>query len=631
MTDVDRRGRTHASGNRDGATLVTLESRPGHGPGEFVPGPLVETDPVFVAAVDEAVIGDVFADSPEAQPERKLVYTTDFSSLYIRHRSSLAIYARRFLSDSRDIDEVVQETFLRLFLASSEIETELQAIAFARRTLTNLCIDRYRAERRRPQLVNLDTSAADELEVGSESEDAVVRAEDAAVVREALAMLSPLHRAALIKREIEEKPLPQIAAELDVPEDSVKHLLFRARRALRRLLVGTSVEPGVELSVGEVVGIANRRAARAVLQSANALMILFVGTLVIAFGLKGFIQQPDRAVTSEAASESSGGVIVPAPVATNGGPPSGPTGGQSGHSGHHGSTTTPSVGPTQSPVAPSPQHTGTAPTHPTAPPVHPTKPASPPPSTPPSSGPPKATLPRFALSGPLQVQGTPSVHDVGTTVTADNTQTSVSQFSAPTSAGTFSLTQTLTQQADGTPTVTVSPVFQIGNQLQQPQLTGTTSSVVPNPDGTVTVNVVAAAQPNRSTNAFPLTSMTAHYVLSATLDHVLRETVTVQGDPTLSGPPTSTPTPTPTTSASGSLSGPYNPGAATSNAPDTTSATAGLCTGGADTNSPAATGTGLGVASVIRISAERDDQFSVCAFYSRGGGLSQVPTSPEGP
>jgi DNA-directed RNA polymerase specialized sigma24 family protein len=31
-----------------------------------------------------------------------------------------------------------------------------------------------------------------------------------------------------VKREIEEKSLPVIAQELEVPEESVKHLLFRA-------------------------------------------------------------------------------------------------------------------------------------------------------------------------------------------------------------------------------------------------------------------------------------------------------------------------------------------------------------------------------------------------------------------
>jgi RNA polymerase sigma-70 factor (ECF subfamily) len=522
---------------------VTLESRPGHVPGEFTPGPLVETDPVFVATVDEAVIGDVFADSPEAQPDRKLIYTTDFSSLYIRHRSSLAIHARRFLTDSRDIDEVVQETFLRLFLASSEIETELQAIAFARRTLTNLCIDRYRAERRRPQLLNLDESQVYDLGDETEADDPVLRAEDAAVVREALALLSPLHRAALIKREIEEKPLPQIAAELDVPEESVKHLLFRARRALRRLLVGTSVEPGVELSVGDVVSIANRRAARAVMQSANALMILFVGAIVVAFGLKGFIEQPDRVTGSGAASESSGGVVVAPSLSPVVAPPTSPHAGSTSasHAAHRGSagTTTTATPP---PVTPSPQHTGaTTPTH------RPTTPPGDGGGSPPAGGG-HSTNARshFALNGPLQVEGSPRTDQVVTQVNADNTQTSVSQFTASTSEGVFALTQTLVQpSAGGAPSVSVQPAFVIGNAVQIPQLIGSSASVSPNPDGTISIDVVAATVPDPSSNVFQLSSVDAHFVMAPTLDRVLSETVTVQATAASSAPTSPLPAPAP--------------------------------------------------------------------------------------
>ena len=187
------------------------------------------------------------ADAPELAQAARVLHSDphDFAGLYIRHRTAFTLLARRYLRDARDADDVVQEAFLRLFLALPELETELQALAYCRRTITNLCIDRYRAQARRPSLVDIGTIPLEELP-DEDPGDPVVRAEDAALVREALSMLSPLHRAALVKREIEEKSLPVIAEELDVPEDSVKHLLFRARRALRRLLVGTSLEPGVD-------------------------------------------------------------------------------------------------------------------------------------------------------------------------------------------------------------------------------------------------------------------------------------------------------------------------------------------------------------------------------------------------
>ena len=185
------------------------------------------------------------ADAPVLTEPARALHSDphDFAGLYIRHRTAFTLLARRYLRDARDADDVVQEAFLRLFLALPELETELQALAYCRRTITNLCIDRYRAQARRPSLVDIGTIPLEELP-DEEQHDPVVRAEDAALVREALSMLSPLHRAALVKREIEEKSLPVIAEELEVPEESVKHLLFRARRALRRLLVGTSLEPG---------------------------------------------------------------------------------------------------------------------------------------------------------------------------------------------------------------------------------------------------------------------------------------------------------------------------------------------------------------------------------------------------
>ena len=167
----------------------------------------------------------------------------DFAGLYLRHRSSLAHHARGYLNDSRDVDEVVQDAFLRLFLALPELDTELQALAYCRRTITNLCIDRYRATQRRPRLVGLDSITEYQL-ADDEPSDPVVQAEDAVIVRTALSQLSALHREALVKREIEEKTVPVIAVELDIPAESVKHVLFRARRALRRLLVDTSVAPG---------------------------------------------------------------------------------------------------------------------------------------------------------------------------------------------------------------------------------------------------------------------------------------------------------------------------------------------------------------------------------------------------
>ena len=203
--------------------------------------PPVAADPVFSAPLHDP-------DSPLGlghDPQ-------DFATLFVRHRWSFALHARRFLRDQRDIDEVVQEGFLKLFQVLPELDTELQALAYCRRTITNLCIDRYRADQRRPRLIELHNLSL-HLITDEDEADPLIQAEDAAAVREALAQLSPLHRTALIRREIQEQPLAQIAREMDIPLAQVKHLLYRARASLRRLLVGTQVEPGVDLELAMVL------------------------------------------------------------------------------------------------------------------------------------------------------------------------------------------------------------------------------------------------------------------------------------------------------------------------------------------------------------------------------------------
>jgi RNA polymerase sigma factor (sigma-70 family) len=224
-----------------------------------------------------ALAGDPSARGDGPAHDRRLHSDPhDFAGLYIRHRAAFTLHARHYLRDERDADEVVQEAFLRLFLALPELETELQALAYCRRTITNLCIDRYRAQARRPHLVHLESVPLEEIP-DEDTGDPVVRAEDAALVREALSLLSPMHRAALVKREIEEKTLPVIADELEIPEESVKHLLFRARRALRRLLAGTSLAPGADGEGARVPG-ATARAGSGGLAALVLALVLGIGS-----------------------------------------------------------------------------------------------------------------------------------------------------------------------------------------------------------------------------------------------------------------------------------------------------------------------------------------------------------------
>ncbi|MCW2615823.1 MAG: polymerase subunit sigma-24 [Frankiales bacterium] len=324
--------------------------------------------------------GELAAVLPE-RPAERLLHSDphDFAGLYIRHRSSFTLHARRYLRDQRDADEVVQEAFLRLFLALPELDTELQALAYCRPTITNLCIDRFRAQARRPYLVDLDSVPVDVL-VDDDPGDPVVRAEDAALVRAALSMLSPLHRAALVKREIEEKPLPVIAAELDIPEESVKHLLFRARRALRKILAESSLAPGGDGQLSAALAKAVSRGGMAVVAVLLAAIGLGTGPDLRAIPVLGR-DLPDLPSVTEIAA-SIGKAFRDAPASDE---PSDPSGGEAPPAPDE-----PDVDPVEPLVVPVPSSSPTAPASAPATatvgtlPVGPILPAPPSPSTDPS-------------------------------------------------------------------------------------------------------------------------------------------------------------------------------------------------------------------------------------------------------
>ncbi|MGZ4636461.1 RNA polymerase sigma factor, partial [Oryzihumus sp.] len=287
-----------------------------------------------------------------------------FRSLYVNHRGSVAGTCRKYLRDERDVDEVVQEAFLRMFLALPEIDGEMQALAYARRTATNLCIDRWRQTQRRPQLVELSPEDEDRLaDDDPEQADLLVAAEDASVVREALARLTPLQRQALVAYEVEGKSIPTIEAELGQPAGSVKHVLVRARRSLRKLLVGTSVSPDTELTLVEEARIAAARSARAAVATGRVGIVLLLVPMLALLGFFGFrsANRQGGVVASEVpqlsggAETPCGGLTCPdsAPV-----PPSAPAAtSKPGHLPQHPVTThvPPVVGPARPPPRAAPR------------------------------------------------------------------------------------------------------------------------------------------------------------------------------------------------------------------------------------------------------------------------------------
>ena len=211
----------------------------------------------------------------------------DLGAFYTEHRAELHAHASRVLKDTIKAEEITQDALIKFMLAAPELESTEHALSYLHRTIENLCIDLFRAEGRRPNLVVLDDSTAEVEATWQNNGDhstAMSAAEDAAIIRQALALLSPAERAALVMWEMEGRSTEEIAAELGIKESAVRHTVSRARASMRNVLSTLVVNEETGMTALEALSTTYKKAAVLAQKSSKAaLSLLLVITAFLGF------------------------------------------------------------------------------------------------------------------------------------------------------------------------------------------------------------------------------------------------------------------------------------------------------------------------------------------------------------
>jgi RNA polymerase sigma factor (sigma-70 family) len=221
----------------------------------------------------------------------------DFSSIYLRFRPHLERHARRFLRNPSQVDEVVQDAFLYLMVSLPELDSEIGVLRFLKWKTRLLALDVIRASGRAyiNSIDDVQEPESNDPEVSSNLE----QQDDAAVVRLALSKLNPRHREVLIASMYEEKSTEQIASQVGLSENATRQLIFRARAAFKKALIGDIDTTG--MSAAAILSVATRKAAsegKKVGAAALTLIALVVMSLTVFPGL-------NRATTDQMAEAPS--------------------------------------------------------------------------------------------------------------------------------------------------------------------------------------------------------------------------------------------------------------------------------------------------------------------------------------
>jgi RNA polymerase sigma-70 factor (ECF subfamily) len=150
-----------------------------------------------------------------------------FTELFGRYREPVYGYFRRRLADAARAEELAQETFMAVLRAVTRYEPR----ALFRTYLYGIALLQLAAERRKSarREASLEPTAADPPVIGD--------TEATVAIRQALEKIEVDDREVLMLREYEQLSYAEIAALQRVPINTVRSRLFRARLALKKLLV----------------------------------------------------------------------------------------------------------------------------------------------------------------------------------------------------------------------------------------------------------------------------------------------------------------------------------------------------------------------------------------------------------
>lgn len=136
------------------------------------------------------------------------------------------------LGNEQDAMDTAQEALIRVYMKINSYEEKAQFKTWVQRIVTNLCIDKFRRSKPTVSIEQHDLSFTDHKTI----EDEVMSAYTALDIREAIDRLPEHHRSVVVLRYLQDFSYNEIAESLDLPINTVKSYLFRARRQLQTML-----------------------------------------------------------------------------------------------------------------------------------------------------------------------------------------------------------------------------------------------------------------------------------------------------------------------------------------------------------------------------------------------------------
>lgn len=164
-----------------------------------------------------------------------------FEDIIATHQNRITRIAYYYLRDPAEVDEAVQDVFLKAFIHLPTFRDELYFGLWLSRIAVNGCLDRLKAQGRRRRWVvptsdHIDTLIHQEPDRTPSAEQNLLANERRDQLLIAVEQLPHRQRSIVILNQFEGYSTKDVSKMLDIAESTVRVHLFRAVRALKRLI-----------------------------------------------------------------------------------------------------------------------------------------------------------------------------------------------------------------------------------------------------------------------------------------------------------------------------------------------------------------------------------------------------------
>jgi RNA polymerase sigma-70 factor (ECF subfamily) len=193
--------------------------------------------------------------------------TAAFEALMRRHNRTMFRTARAILRDDAEAEDALQEAYLQAYRALPGFRAESRFSTWMVRIVANEALMRLRKETRRAQIVPIQSAdatpgleeLADPMNDDYRPEPSAERAEMRRLLERQIDALPDAYRTVFMLRAVEELPVEEVSAVLQIPEATVRTRFFRARSLLREALAQK-----IDLAYADAFAFAGERCDRIV-------------------------------------------------------------------------------------------------------------------------------------------------------------------------------------------------------------------------------------------------------------------------------------------------------------------------------------------------------------------------------